>query len=487
MPESAELRPRLGALLLSAGILTQEQLDESLAVAQAAGKPLGHVLVERGFVPSHSIAMALADQHGGPLKTEFGFATGGGSTSRTRDLPREVPDAPPVLRLAPAETGASEAVSTPPPPVAREAPVQPVADVVQLEAETAARLSAEAKAAELLARVVELQAELEAAGPRAAADTALRSKLAAEREARVRDAKTVEAWRAELEEARVANEQAAETAEGLRRQLEELRTGDGVTTAAMAIAEERLASVRDELAAALAAGEKLRLQLSAERATNERAAASTDALSAQIEELRGQRAADSVTEDSLAAAQAELAAALADADGLRDIIADERAKSEQTVSTAETLSAELDELRTNSEAVDVLRARVAELEAAALEAAALEAQPPLVVPPHVDVDQLRAVIELQEQALAAAAARERAWDGDARAVVDPSSTRSYSNDLHFLFAPSADGYELLERSGPSPSPGEVVELSGGRTCRVTRVGPAPFPGAPEACAYLALA
>lgn len=483
MPESADSRPRLGDLLLGAGLLTQAQLDESLAVAQAAGKPLGQILVEQGLVSPHSIAMALADQHGGPLKTEFGFAMGRGSTSRTPALPAEQSSAPPVLRLAPAESGASEPVSSPAAPVLREVAVQPVADVVQLEAETTARLSAEAKAAELLARVAELQAELEAAGPRAAVDAALRSQLAAERAAREQDAQTVQAWRALLEEARAANEQAAEAAQGLRAQLEELRARDGATAAT----EEQLASARDELAAALAAGEELRLQLAAERATNERAAASADALSAQIEELRGQRAADSATEDSLAAARAELAAAVADADGLRDTIADERAKSERTASTAETLRAELDELRTNSGAVDALRARVVELEAAALEAAAREAQPPLVVPPHVDVDELRAVIELQEQALAAAVARERAWDGDARVVVDASSTRSYSNDLHFLFAPSTDGYELLERSGPSPSSGEVVELSGGRTCRVTRVGPAPFPGAPEACAYLELA
>jgi hypothetical protein len=95
------------------------------------------------------------------------------------------------------------------------------------------------------------------------------------------------------------------------------------------------------------------------------------------------------------------------------------------------------------------------------------------------------VIELQEQALAAAAARERAQGGDAR-VVDASSRRSFSNDLHFLFAPSDDGYELLTRAGTAPAPGEVVELSGGRSCRVLRVGPAPFPGAPERCAYLEL-
>jgi hypothetical protein len=93
------------------------------------------------------------------------------------------------------------------------------------------------------------------------------------------------------------------------------------------------------------------------------------------------------------------------------------------------------------------------------------------------------VIELQEQALAAAAARERARDGDPR-VVDPSSTRAFSSDRHVLFAPSADGYELMERSGPAPLPGAIVELSGGRTCHVVRLGPAPFPGTREACAYL---
>jgi hypothetical protein len=65
--------------------------------------------------------------------------------------------------------------------------------------------------------------------------------------------------------------------------------------------------------------------------------------------------------------------------------------------------------------------------------------------------------------------------------------RSYAQETHFLFAPGADGYELLKRSGPAPAAGELVALSGGRTCRVLRVGPPPFPGALEACCYLQLA
>jgi hypothetical protein len=311
VPESPDSRPRLGDLLLGAGLISPEQLEESLTLARKAGLPLGHVLVERGLVPAHSIAMALADQHGGPLKTEFGFATGRGSVPRPAALPDQARNgAPPVLRLA----------SSPLP----EEPAQ--------SAEAAARLIAEARATELRARVEELESD-----------------LAAER------------------------------------------------------------AVRAAEAAALAANEV-----------------------------------------ALAAAREELAAALDDAQSLHATLAGERASHQEVTAAAEAL-----------------RARVTELEAAAREAESR-------VVPLDTVDELRAVIELQEQALAAASARELA------------STRRYSLDTHFLFAPSADGYELLERSGPSPAAGEVVELSGGRTCRVLRVGPPPFPGAPEACAYLEL-
>jgi hypothetical protein len=311
VPDSPDSRPRLGDLLLSSGLITQEQLDESLTLARTAEKPLGHVLVERGLVPAHSIAMALADQHGGPLKTEFGFATGRGSVPRPAALPDQARSSvPPVLRLA----------SAPLP----EEPAQ--------SAEAAARLGAEAQATELRARVEELESD-----------------LAAERSGRAAEA------------------------------------------AALAANEVALAAAREELAAALDDAQSLHATLSGER------------------------------------------------------------ESQQEVTAA----------------AEALRARVTELEAAARRAetrvVALDT-----------VDELRAVIELQERALATASARELA------------STHRYSPGTHFLFAPSADGYDLLERSGPSPTPGEVVELSGGRTCRVLRVGPPPFPGAPEACAYLEL-
>lgn len=423
VPDSPDSRPRLGDLLRSAGLISEEQLDESLTAARAAGKPLGHVLVEQGLVPARSLAMALADQHGGPLKTEFGFATGRGSTPRPSAFQGE---ALPVLRLAPTalreEPAPGEALAPPaagPPEAAVPEPPPPAAIAVlnvQLEAETGARLSAEARANELLARVEHLRVELEATGARAA----------------------------------------EEAAAPLRERLEELRGH-------LEGSEELLATTRSELAHALAAAEDLRLQLAAEQAMNERATTAVDTLSAQVEELRDRRSADaaafSAGEGALVTVRAELASALAVAETLRA-----------------TLSAEREAHRELAAAADALRSRLTELEQAAHDARASV----------VELDELRAVIELQEQALEAAAAKDLVRDDDARPEVDHSPTRAYSADAHFLFAPGADGYELVARTGPSPAPGELVQLSESRTCRVMRVGPPPFPDAPEACAYLEL-
>ena len=261
--EPAERPPRLGNLLMSAGLLTQEQLDRALVLQRSTGKPLGHVLVEEGFVPARSIAMALADQHGGPLKTEFGFAMGHSANQRTSDITARARTTPPTdLRLAPLGDGPAAGGETP----------------STIRAELATALAAEA---------------------------ALRSQLAAERAARENDMKAVERLTAELAAQRATARSDAEAS------------------------HETIASVRDQLAAALASAETLRVALD-------------------------------------------------------------------------------------------------------------------------------------------------------------SSTRSFSGEAHFLFAPGAEGYELLHRSGPPPSCGEVIELSGGRRCGVVRLGPAPVPGTGEACAYLEL-
>jgi hypothetical protein len=66
----------LGRLLIERGLLTQQQLIEGLLEQDRTGDRLGTVLIRLGFVDGPTVAMALATQHGGPLKTEYGFATG---------------------------------------------------------------------------------------------------------------------------------------------------------------------------------------------------------------------------------------------------------------------------------------------------------------------------------------------------------------------------------------------------------------------------
>jgi hypothetical protein len=54
---------------------------------------------------------------------------------------------------------------------------------------------------------------------------------------------------------------------------------------------------------------------------------------------------------------------------------------------------------------------------------------------------------------------------------------------HLLFVPSSERYALVERDGPPPSEGSEVELDE-RLFVVSKVGPAPFPDEPLACAFL---
>ncbi len=54
---------------------------------------------------------------------------------------------------------------------------------------------------------------------------------------------------------------------------------------------------------------------------------------------------------------------------------------------------------------------------------------------------------------------------------------------HLLFVPSPERYALVERDGPPPPEGSEVELEE-RKFVVSKIGPAPFPDEPRACAFL---
>jgi hypothetical protein len=56
-------------------------------------------------------------------------------------------------------------------------------------------------------------------------------------------------------------------------------------------------------------------------------------------------------------------------------------------------------------------------------------------------------------------------------------------DKHLLFVTKPSGYELVERDGDPPAPGEAVEIED-TSYTVTKVGPSPLPQDDRSCAYL---
>jgi hypothetical protein len=126
-------RPLLGQLLVDAGLLSAADLESVLARQRETGAPLGRMLVDEGYVAAHSVAMALAEQHGGLLKTEYGFATGRRASEPGASEAQD-PAAPqfPLLRLS-NEDEAPTPVSTPPDPELAGLRLEPAAAPPEVE------------------------------------------------------------------------------------------------------------------------------------------------------------------------------------------------------------------------------------------------------------------------------------------------------------------------------------------------------------------
>src|SRR5207237_6254210 len=97
--------PQLGRILIAAGLLSETQLAEALQEQEQTGRRLGEIIVRRGFISGPALANALAEQHGGVLKTEYGFATGLGGHAAQKAAAEGPADAPtaaltPLLRTA---------------------------------------------------------------------------------------------------------------------------------------------------------------------------------------------------------------------------------------------------------------------------------------------------------------------------------------------------------------------------------------------------
>jgi len=55
---------------------------------------------------------------------------------------------------------------------------------------------------------------------------------------------------------------------------------------------------------------------------------------------------------------------------------------------------------------------------------------------------------------------------------------------HLLFLTRPTGYELVERDGDPPAPGDAVELDGEGRFVVSKVAPSPLPDGDRTCVYL---
>ena len=98
--------------MVDEGFLTESQLLDALAEQNRTGTPLGKVLVDLGFVSPGAVANALAEQHGGLLRTEYGTSAGlremaGRAPIRTEGaqptlpMPAAVPPAAPPQPVTP--------------------------------------------------------------------------------------------------------------------------------------------------------------------------------------------------------------------------------------------------------------------------------------------------------------------------------------------------------------------------------------------------
>lgn len=464
LPDSGP--PRLGEILLERGLLTEEQLAYALGEGQRTGEPIGEVIVRLGFAVPATIAQALATQHGGPMKSEYGYAVGfappntapvapvapppiapGPSLTPPPNAPglalRTVPIAPvadPVEQQSepqyqqvesiaqPVEQPVVQQVEIPAQPVEQpdvqsaEIPAQPVAQPVVQQVETAQPVEVVTQTIEVVApepdpEIARLQAHVEAvAGDLDAARRETRD-VAAERSALAIELEAARARNAELEPA--AADAAAAQAEVERVALE--------GAALIAGLEQRLG----ELEGAAARSSELEASLEAAReqvALNENEAAALDAA----------RGAIAVQNAELARQVGELQAAAAQESAAR------AADIERSNAEASQRSAEADLLIAEAEA------RIAELE--------------------IERDELLQASRVSEQ------------------PAERETPRYADSTSHLLFVAHHGGYHLVERDGPAPVAGTTFELGAENgtvsTYVVSRVGASPLPGRRSACAYV---
>jgi hypothetical protein len=256
VPLNGEPQTPLGRLLMERGLLSDEQLQYALQEQTRTGLPLGQVLVGLSYVTAATIAQALATQHGGLLKTEYGFATGFDAEIATGPAG----GVPPV---SPAHASVSLRTAAPPPaPLAQPAPPAPPApptpvltdpEVASATSRIAALETELAAARDAAARVESL--ELEIASARQAEQTARHGEQLARMELAAAQASAPQLSAATARVAELEGEVAsARRAEQASRQGEQLARMELAAAQAaiqeLSTAAARIAELEGELAAA---------------------------------------------------------------------------------------------------------------------------------------------------------------------------------------------------------------------------------------------
>lgn len=101
---------------------------------------------------------------------------------------------------------------------------------------------------------------------------------------------------------------------------------------------------------------------------------------------------------------------------------------------------------------------------------------------------VKAVLEEERSRLAAEVERLESQLAAATAAVVAKEGSSPETSRHLVFFPvPGQGYVLLERQGPPPAAGDVVDLSahgGSALASITKLGGSPMPGLDLRCAYV---
>ena len=416
----------LGSLLVARGLITQEQLTEALARQQSTGEPLGATVVALGFASPATVAQALATQHGGLLKTEYGFATGFGVASSAPVVVGEPPVSQPRVGRAAAQQAVREELSH----ASAEADRLNDANerLAAARSELEQRLAAESQRAGALE--ADVQRWQEAVENWQTAYGELEQRLG-ERDAELEELRaSVEACgnvRTELEQGLAAE---VERSQALKRELAELESRRSSAESA----GFESAAYEQQLAEVTARAEALEAEVAEARqlgtSASEGARAELEAKLVQAaEQLQAAESVRAELEQRLAHATEEaagLGARVAETDGLRR----SALASEQRIGELERqLEAARAELESRSSELETRNAELEELQAA----------PSIPVSPWADANR------------------------------------------HLLFFQGAQGYELVERDGPPPAEGARVDEH-----TVTRIARSPIPGDDLPCAYLVL-